>query len=83
MHTLALLVILIAIGMLGWLIPSQVGSGRAAFARTLGWLVTLVLLTVFLMVADRGITDRWEGLLIDERNKMTLSRLQMILWTRT
>jgi len=32
-------------------------------------------------VAGHGILGLWRGLLVDERNKMSLSRLQMILWT--
>jgi hypothetical protein len=30
-----------------------------------------------------GITGRPQGLLIDERRKMSLSRLQLVLWTVT
>jgi len=45
------------------------------------WIGTLVLLAGFATVAGHGILGLWLGLLIDERNKMSLSRLQMILWT--
>jgi hypothetical protein len=45
------------------------------------WLVILILLTVFAVISGHGVTGMWRGLLVDERNKMSLSRLQMILWT--
>jgi len=41
----------------------------------------LVLLAVFATVAGQGVVGRWRGALIDERNKMSLFRLQMLLWT--
>lgn len=72
-HTIALVVIVILIGLIGVLMPAD--------ARQLGWLLTLALLLAFLLVAGQGITDRWPGALVDERNKMSLSRLQLILWT--
>jgi uncharacterized membrane protein YvlD (DUF360 family) len=45
------------------------------------WLVLLALLTALLLVISHAYTHRWLGLLIDERNKYSLSRLQMALWT--
>ena len=72
-HTLSLLLILVAIVLIGLLIPSQ--------SRIWTGLGTLILLIVFAAVAGHGITGLWRGLLIDERNKMSLSRLQMALWT--
>lgn len=43
------------------------------------WIGTLILLAGFANVAGHGILGLWTGLLIDERNKMSLSKLQMIL----
>lgn len=34
-----------------------------------------------MIVAGRGVTGLWLGALVDDRNKISLSRLQMILWT--
>jgi hypothetical protein len=34
-----------------------------------------------MVIAGHGISGRLAGLLIDERNKVTLSRLQLVLWT--
>ncbi len=72
-HTFGLVAIIIAIVLLGLLTPST----QILWA----WIGTLVLLAGFATVAGHGILGLWMGLLIDERNKMSLSRLQMILWT--
>lgn len=72
-HTLATILIVIAIALVGWLLP--VASVRVS------WTLTLLLLLAFLLVAGQGITGRTDGLMIDERNKMSLSRFQMVLWT--
>jgi hypothetical protein len=72
-HTLSLLAIIGAIVLIGLLTPST----QIVWA----WIGTLVLLAGFATVAGHGILGLWLGLLIDERNKMSLSRLQMILWT--
>src|SRR5215470_15702029 len=43
------------------------------------WIACIVLLTAFLVVAGQGTTGVLGGALIDQRNKMSLSRLQMII----
>jgi hypothetical protein len=45
------------------------------------WFSVVLLTTLLFLVISHGITGLWFGLLIDERNKMSLSRLQMSLWT--
>jgi len=45
------------------------------------FLVTLALLTAFVMIAGHGTVGLWRGVLVDERNRMSLSRLQLVLWT--
>jgi hypothetical protein len=45
------------------------------------WLVLLALLVALMLVISHAYTQRWLGVLIDERNKYSLSRLQMVLWT--
>lgn len=72
-HSVALLLILIAIVLVGLLVPPDL--------RLWAWLATLILLDLFAIIAGQGITGIWFGVLIDERNKMSLSRLQMVLWT--
>jgi hypothetical protein len=72
-HSIALLAIVIGIVLLGLLLPNSV--------RLWGWLGTLALFAAFTTVAGRGITGLWRGALIDERNKMSLARLQLVVWT--
>ena len=45
------------------------------------WYANLALMSLFVFIAGRAITGRWRGVFIDERNKVSLSRLQMLLWT--
>jgi hypothetical protein len=72
-HTWGLLLIVAAIVLSGLLIPSH--------SRLWAWLAILLSLIAFAAIAGQGITGCWSGLLIDERNVMSLSRLQMFLWT--
>ncbi len=72
-HTGGLLLIVASIVLSGLLIPSH--------SRLWAWLATLSLLIAFATIAGQGITGCWSGLFIDERNMMSLSRLQMFLWT--
>jgi hypothetical protein len=72
-HTLALLAIIVAIFLLGLFIPDKARAGS--------WIATLILLLLFLVITGEGITGFWRGALIDERNKMSLSRFQLVLWT--
>ena len=45
------------------------------------WILTLLLLAAFAVIAGQGVTGYWWGIAIDNRNKVSLSRLQMIIWT--
>ena len=72
-HTFGLLAIIVAVVLIGLVTPFE--------GRFWAWLGTLILLALFTTVAGHGIVGLWRGLLIDERNKISLSRLQMILWT--
>jgi hypothetical protein len=65
-----LLLILAALAWLGWTQRPNVVYPAA-----------LALLAAFAVVAGHGIVGLWLGLLIDERNRMSLSRFQMALWT--
>jgi len=47
----------------------------------LAWLAIAVLMAAFAAVAGHGITGLWRGVLIDDRHRISLSRLQMLLWT--
>ena len=49
--------------------------------RATTWAKILVLMTAFAVIVGRGITGYWRGILIDSRNKMSLSRLQLLVWS--
>jgi hypothetical protein len=72
-HTLALALILVLL----------ILSCRVIVAehRFLAWALNLALITGFVTIASHGITGLWRGVLIDEQNKMSLSRFQLAFWT--
>lgn len=72
-HSLALFLILVVMVVLDLILPDS--------ARLGAWLTTFGLLLAFIAVVGNGITGLWRGALIDERNKMSLSRFQLVLWT--
>jgi hypothetical protein len=72
-HTFALVAISVAILLVGLLAPAS--------ARVWAWVVMLLLLILISVVAGQGITGQWDGVFIDDRNKISLSRLQMVMWT--
>ena len=45
------------------------------------WLLMLLIIFVFVLFLGKWICDRPLGILVSERNLMSLSRFQMILWT--
>jgi hypothetical protein len=45
------------------------------------WFAVMLLLSSFVLVAGHGITGLWRGAFIDSRNKISLARFQMTLWT--
>ncbi len=71
-HTSSLVIIIIAITLVGLLLPAE--------SRFWAWMATVGLLIAFSVVMGHGITGLWYGILIDERNKVSLSRLQLMLW---
>jgi Ca2+/Na+ antiporter len=72
-HTAGVFIIIVAIVVLGWFLPSA--------SRLWAWLMILILMTAFIILVGLGVTGRPAGLLIDRRNKMSLSRFQLVLWT--
>ena len=81
-HTIVLLV-LIAVFILVALFSSVVLSwfGLPSTAMTALWIVFMVLMGITIVLIGHGITGEFDGFLIDSRNKMSLSRLQLVLWT--
>ncbi len=72
-HTWGTFVVVAGIFLVGLFVPAE--------ARLGGWLGELALLALFVALAGNGITGLWRGALVDERNMMSLSRLQLVLWT--
>jgi len=81
-HTIGLLV-LIAVFLLVALFSSVVLSwlGLPSTSMTALWIGFMVLMGVIIVLIGHGITGQFDGFLIDPRNKMSLSRLQLVLWT--
>jgi len=63
----------ITVGIFGYAIR----AGGPATARAACMLFTLALL----VLAGREVNGRWSGVLIDARNKYSLARLQIMIWT--
>lgn len=45
------------------------------------WLATLGLLLGCVLVVGRLVAGDWRGILVDTRNKLSIARLQLLLWT--
>jgi hypothetical protein len=73
---IGLIVIILTNVFAGYLFP----VGTTQQLRSL-WVTQMALLFLFAFVAGKGVTNVWRGLFIDERNKISLSRLQIVLWT--
>lgn len=73
-HSLGLAIIL---GLMPFLTWWSLGSGHTLFS----WLSNLALVTGFMAIVGHGILGQWRGVLIDNRNVISLSRLQLVIWT--
>ncbi len=81
-HTLAVVGLLAAVAAVGGVLPWAAGrTGEYQHARLAAWLVTLGLFVALALVVGHGLTGLARGVFVDERNKLSLSRLQMLLWT--
>ena len=69
-HLIAILIGIVLVGL--FLTPVQLAWS---------WVIILGLMTTFILVAGKQVTGLWRGALIDERNKISLARLQLVLWT--
>jgi hypothetical protein len=56
-------------------------AGFLITSTATAWIIIMVLLLLFSIVAGRGIVGVWQGVLIDGQNTMSLSRFQLLLWT--
>lgn len=73
LHTAGLLLSTILIFVLCYFVPIT--------NRLYLWWGVMVLLTATAVIIGQGITGQLTGILIDSRNKMSLSRLQLAMWT--
>jgi hypothetical protein len=58
-----------------------VGLDADPTKRVQSWIIILILMSGFAIIAGHGITGYWRGIFIDARNKISLSRLQLLAWT--
>lgn len=73
-HSIGIPVLILAIILCGLLIPANL--------ILLTWILILVLLVLLIMMFGQGITGHfWLGWMVNEQFRMSLSRLQMALWT--
>ncbi|MCI0394735.1 MAG: hypothetical protein L0332_01905 [Chloroflexi bacterium] len=49
--------------------------------RLISWAILIAVMALFLGLIGRATTGRWLGVLIDSGYKMSLSRLQIVLWS--
>jgi hypothetical protein len=49
--------------------------------RGWNWFLIIVFMTSFLALIGKLITTQWWGIFINERNKISLSRFQLVIWT--
>jgi hypothetical protein len=81
LHTWALIAIVGAIATVGISLPANVQQLAFLGESTLfAWLLIAVLMALFTIVAGHGVTGIGRGVLIDDRHRLSLSRLQMMLW---
>jgi hypothetical protein len=81
-HTAGLSLLVAAITAACLLTPRLASGGENFGMWRLGsWLLIMALLSLLFVLIGRGVTGLWKGCLIDNRNRMSLSRLQLISWT--
>jgi len=73
-HSIALLIPLVGI-------PIAVRHSYGADDYTAAWFLIGGGMILFSAICGHGITARWDGIFIDERNVISLSRFQMFMWT--
>lgn len=60
---------------------AYIGLNAGPAERVRAWYLTLLLMVGFALIVGHGISGFWTGILIDARNKMSLSRLQLVAWS--
>ncbi|RMH21522.1 MAG: hypothetical protein D6696_05595, partial [Acidobacteria bacterium] len=72
-HTIGLLLIVVAIAVISFRVTPE--------TRVEVWVVVIALLLLFALISGHGVTGYWRAVLIDDSNRISLSRLQMVMWT--
>jgi len=77
--TVLVLIFLIAVN----LVHGDAGglASLVGLGRPVTWLLTLAILAALFIIIGVAQKKRWNGVLIDDRNKVSLSRVQIVLWT--
>jgi hypothetical protein len=63
------------------LIPLAIFAAGWLFRLVWAWIATMILLIVFVVLVGHHIVGLWRGAFIDDRNMISLSRFQTIVWT--
>jgi hypothetical protein len=63
------------------LLAALVGVAYWPLSTRLSWLIDAAVLVLLVVVISAGVTGSPRGVLIDDRNRLSLSRLQTMLWT--
>lgn len=86
-HTAAVLVAVALLLLVPWLVPKIVDRTEAdwqaswASVRLWTWIANVLIVLGAIAVLGHGVRGRWLGLLINRDNRMSLTQLQLILWT--
>jgi len=80
--TIALWIVTIAASIF-WILMTVGIFGRVirAGGPAAAWAACILFSTALLVLAGREVNGRWMGILIDARNKYSLARLQITIWT--
>lgn len=70
-----------SLGLFGLLAAIVVIAARPGIPYVRAFYLTLVLMTVLAGVIGHGVTGFWRGILIDEHDRISLSRFQLVVWT--
>jgi hypothetical protein len=83
MPMILLLVLLALIVVVNLIAPAEGGLGGwlGIGGRPVTWEFTLTLVGAQLACAGYFIKQRWDGVFIDEQNRISLARFQLVLWT--
>lgn len=65
----------------GMLVAIVLVGTTSFFTPLTRWVGIMLLMAAFILLAGQGVTGLLYGALIDERNKVSLSRLQLVIWS--